>query len=328
MKYTLRIATFSLFALTAAAIFHAANEDASGELAALKEALDRPLFAKSERGEISSVLGKVERNRHVPPPELSADSFIISDINDGTVYFEGNSSAARPIASITKLLSAAVVIDTVPLEELVTISPKALEGDGDSGFTAGERVRADVLLSAGLLESSNDAILALAEHAGSILDPESLDPVAVFVNTMNKKAVALGMVSSHFTDPAGLEDEHSESSAEDVSRLLSALRKDQIYIVLWDILASREIAGETEEGHPLRTFVNNNPFLSERAGIIGGKTGYTDLAGESMTLVAHRPDGQGEIVYVVLGSEDRFRDLRTLLNWVSSAYVWEKLHSK
>ena len=102
------------------------------------------------------------------------------------------------------------------------------------------------------------------------------------------------------------------------------LRTTPKYETIWETLGYTSLTEFSADGGFVHTFENTNPFLNELSGVIGGKTGFTTAAGESMVLVAQSPDSSRELYYIVLGSGDRFSDIRTLISWVGSAYIWEQ----
>lgn len=270
------------------------------------------------------VLGYLSRNVNFLDPELSAPSAFVWDGNINKIFFKKSSLEKRPVASITKLLTSAVILDNTNLDENVVVSSIAVEQEGTAGgLVPGETLSVKDLLHIMLMESSNDAAVALAEYVGG--KESALTGIAAidnFVSQMNIKAREIGLEDSYFTDPTGLNDTDSYSTAQDIAGLVFYLRENPNYTYLWDILGKTDIKVISKEGKE-HAIVSNNPFLKEMSSAIGGKTGYTNLARESMTLLVKSPDRSGEIIYVVLGSEDRFGDIRTLVNWVSSAYVWQ-----
>ncbi len=291
---------------------------ASGEegRTAFKNRLSEQLLRTQAADETARVT-YLTPNVDIPPPVLGAAASLVWDSASSTPLWEHSARDQRPIASITKLMTAAVVSDTSRMDEPVVISDTAVETIGEAGsLRAGEALTVEALLQALLLESSNDAAVALAEHVEEYTGKN-------FVTLMNAKALSFGMSTSRFQDSAGLIDEGAYSTARDLVTLLDRLRTRPEYRDIWDILAHPTLTTFSADGQIVHSFANTNPFLEELAGVVGGKTGYTHAAGESMVLVVSSPDGSRELYYIVLGSDDRFRDMRTLINWVSSAYVWE-----
>lgn len=282
---------------------------------AFQSRLNEPLLQKSTASSVQLVR-YMQRNTNIPNPQLTAASSLVWDSASSTPLWNQNIDEKRPIASITKLITATVVLENTTLEEEVIVSEEAVSTEGHAGLLmAGERLNVATLLQAMLLESSNDAAAALAEHVENKTGTN-------FVRLMNSRADAMGMHNSEFRDPAGLVDEGAYSTARDLVTLLEQLRTTDQYETVWDILHESKLTAFSLDGTVVHTFESTNPFLEELGGVLGGKTGYTQAAGESMVLVVSAPDESRELYYIVLGSEDRFADIRTLINWVGSAYVW------
>lgn len=294
----------------------------------LRAYLNRPVLRLPvSEATAKSSFNYLQRNDFIGSPDIFAVSALVFNINEEKMLLTKNSGARRPIASITKLISSAVVLDNVEFNEMVKISTLAVQSEGDiAQLRAGEVLSVEALLNAALLVSSNDAIMALAEYVtdNNISNISQDQKEEYFVSLMNKKITGLGLSNSYFTDPAGLEDEKSFSTAEDLLIFVRELRKNPKYDALWQILPKEETVFSSQDGVFIHTFKNNNELIDTIEGIIGGKTGYTELAGESLVLVVTSPDKESEIIYIVLGSTDRFGDMRKLINWVNSAYLWEK----
>jgi D-alanyl-D-alanine carboxypeptidase len=329
MKSTLNIVMVFFLMIFLIFIVHVSGNSPEqvSERDSLKEYLSRPaLYLPVGQADANTILSYLDRNTLVKDPTVSAQSVVIWDINNDLVFFSKESNFKRPIASITKLMTAAVVLDRVQPEEEVEISFSSVESEGDAGsLMPGETLDVQTLLHAMLMESSNDAATVLAEYVGGkYSDDTSKTSVKKFVSFMNQKAEEWLLINSYYTDPAGLNDTTSFSTAHDVAFLIKNLRSDLKYGLIWQILKKEKVVFNSMDSNIEHTFTNNNPFIIDLKQSIGGKTGYTEKAGESLVLLIGSPDGESEIAYVLLGSEDRFLDMRTLINWVNSAYVWEK----
>jgi len=283
----------------------------------VKDALDRRIFALPSSAS-AEALAYIERNGAVNEPVIDASSALVVDITANAPLFSFLSDVKRPIASLTKLLTAAVVLERAGPNDAVRISEYAVSREGNTGgLYVGETLSVDTLLHAMLLESSNDAAAALAEYVSSTTEPKA------FALLMNKKADSIGLYNSYFAEPAGLNDTESASTAADVARLAEYLRENPEYSRVWEVLAKKEAVFQSLDGRITHNFITNNSLIGEIGGLIGGKTGYTDSAGGSLVLVVASPDKTRELVYVILDSNDRFGDARKLINWVSSAYLWK-----
>ncbi len=245
-------------------------------------------------------------------PELTARSAIVYDTQSSRFLFAQDTKKQLPVASLTKILSAVVIIEKLNPDDIVTVGKESLRVDGlRRDLDLGEQMRIKNLMKMMLIESSNDAAYAIAAHATI----HGID----FVAEMNKKAKAIGMQESLFLDPAGLND-NAHSTVQDLVKLVVyALRYDEI----WTLLQVKEIVLTSEDGAVIHTVKNTNQLLGTIPNISGGKTGYTDAALGCMILIVDIPGHRDKIVSIILGSTDRFGDTRKLVDWITDAYRWE-----
>lgn len=305
-------------------------ENISLAKSSMGEYIKTPLFlstlTKSSNAEKENL---PHRNSNEADLDMKAVSVLAWDINRNVVLFDKNSSEIRPIASLTKLITAAVVLDYNQASETVPVSREAIKNEGDSGnLKEGEILTIYDLLGAALMESSNDAAYALAEYTGhKIITAQNMTastvlPIRVFVKAMNQKFNTLNLTQSYFTDSSGLEDTNSFSTAQDLSKFIKHLREGSAYAPIWQITRLKKMQAVAENGLATHNFTSTNPFLDEFNNVIGGKTGYTDKALGNMILVLKSPDEKSEIVYIILGSPDRFGDMRRLVKWSETAWQW------
>jgi D-alanyl-D-alanine carboxypeptidase (penicillin-binding protein 5/6) len=243
-------------------------------------------------------------------PEIHAASAVLADLDTGQVLFDLDRNERRPIASVTKIMTALLVVERADLTDVVTVSEGAASGpvSGISGLglVAGERIRVDELLYALLLQSANDAAVALAEHVSGSVD--------AFVDDMNARAEQLGMTRTMFTSPNGLDDTGS-SSAADLVRLTRAAYRSPGFA---SVVATRFHTVESLDAKP-RIVQNRNVLLWLYPGAIGVKTGYTSPAGFCLVAAAQR--GDERLVAVVLGaSGEPFSGAAALLNYGFDAF--------
>lgn len=232
------------------------------------------------------------------PPELSAVSAVLMDAESGRVLFEQNAYEERAIASITKLMTALVAVESGhDPAEVVTIRPEWTGIEGSSIYLhAGERVTLETLLYGLLLNSGNDAAVAVAAHcAGS---------VEAFVEQMNQCAQKQGMEHTHFTNPNGLSEEGHFSTAYDMALLARACCENE---VVASIAATKSITLGT------RTFTNHNKLLWRYEGCTGMKTGFTEAAGRTLVSSAQR-NGQ-TLIAVTLNAPDDWNDHTALFDY-------------
>jgi D-alanyl-D-alanine carboxypeptidase len=247
-------------------------------------------------------------------PRLAAASWIVYDDTAGVVLDASSEHEERPMASVTKLMTALVVVRHAALDDVVTVSARA-DGTGEAsiGLVTGEQWTVFELLNAIMVRSANDAAVALAEHVGG-----SVEGFAVL---MNETAAELEMINSHFVNPHGLDAEGHYSSAADLLTLVhTALREP----VLARLMRTKVVTFRPDPDGTPRSAVNTNRLLGAYPGVIGVKTGYTSRAGR--VLLAATDIGPRRIITVVMGSEDHFADTRLLLEFAAGTFgPWDRL---
>jgi serine-type D-Ala-D-Ala carboxypeptidase (penicillin-binding protein 5/6) len=244
-------------------------------------------------------------------PQLTAMSAIVYDTRSSRYLYSKNSDVRLPIASLTKILAAVVVVENLNLDDIVIIPEEVLRVDGEKQtLYLDERVRVRDLLKMALIESSNDAAYALKYHASKL----GIDMLGL----MNKKAVELGMHNSIFHDPAGLNDD-ALSTSEDLVKLVKySLKFDE----LWSVLGEKTTSVYSVDGKIEHTVKSTNQLLGVIPDVVGGKTGYTEKALGCMLLVVDVPGKNDKLVSIILGSTERFTDTEKLINWVKRAHTW------
>ena len=243
-------------------------------------------------------------------PEVGAGSAVLVDLDTGQVLFELDRHERRPIASLTKIMTALLVVERAGLTDVVTVSEGAASGQVSGisglGLEPGERIRVNELLYALLLQSANDAALALAEHVSGSVDS--------FVEAMNARAEQLGMTRTMFASPNGLDDS-GYSSAGDLVRLSRAALRSRGFA---SVVATRFHTVESLDAEP-RIVQNRNVLLWLYPGAIGVKTGFTSPAGFCVVAGAQR--GDERLLAVVLGEPgEPFSDAASLLNYGFDAF--------
>lgn len=238
--------------------------------------------------------------------ELSAHSAIVMCPDTGDVLFEKNADERMLIASITKIMTAIVIIENCDLDRSVVIKPEwsAVEGSSmyakpDESYTVRE------LLTGMMLASGNDAAEALACTLSG--DDRS------FSVKMNEKAAQLGMSESSFRNPHGLDDGEHYSTARDMAKLTAYCMKNEVF---------RQIVSQNSADIKGVTYYNHNRLLREYDGCIGVKTGYTEAAGRTLVSCAERNGMQ--LVCVTLSAPDDWNDHKYLLD---KAFSEQKLLS-
>lgn len=241
------------------------------------------------------------------PPKLSARAYLITDVDTGEVILEKNSQEVLPIASITKLVTALVSLEVINQEKSLAVSNRALETFSEAGgLRIGERLPAGSLLYPLLLESSNDAAEVLAEAVGR----------ETFVNYMKERARVIGLTSTSFDDPSGI-SAGNVSTAQELSELLVHIHKNKRFVL--DVLQKKNYSFA---GHDWKNFLN---FVDDPR-YLGGKSGHTTAAGDTLAALFSVPleeFSNHTIAVILLGSDDREKDARTVLNYLSEAAYYE-----
>ncbi len=261
------------------------------------------------------------RNRQVEDLEIeakSAISVLVDNSGDEKILFKKESTKPLPIASLTKLMTANVVLEYYDLQKIVSINQEAAEltGLGKGKLKVGESFYMKDLLYPMLIESNNSAAFVLAEELGQ----------AVFTELMNFEAERkIGMKNTYFVNPTGLDAVDSNgtinySTAEDLKKLSIYLLKTKPEV--WKISITPQFELYSWDGILQERFENTNELLSEIPGIIGGKTGWTNQAQGCFLLIIKSPQNRGLVINIILGSQDRFGEMKKLINWLNYAYKW------
>ena len=230
---------------------------------------------------------------------------LLFDVDTGRVLWRRRPTARRPIASLTKMMTALVVDNRVPAGRRLRVTQHALDTTGSAVglMKKGMRLDVRVLLYGLLLPSGNDAARVLAEGAGG--------SIKGFVRRMNAYASRLGLQCSHFATPSGLEDRGNRSCAADLAAIARAvLRRPRLAKIVGS--RSKVLPFPRVKGHKLFLY-NHNPLLFEGyRGVTGVKTGFTDAAGACFVATATR--GAVKLGVVLLDSPDIERQSRKLLD--------------
>lgn len=239
-------------------------------------------------------------------PRVTAEAFHVVDAQTGAVLATRGATTSRPMASVTKLMTAVVVRQYAELDELVVISQAAVAvGEAEIDLVAGEVWTVRELLSAIMVRSANDAAYALAEHVGGSIEG--------FAALMNQTAFELDLQDSHFVNPHGLDHPEHYTSARDLVTLAQVAMEDPVIARL--AMTKVVVFRDDPSGVPRRA-INTNRLLNAYPGVVGLKTGFTNRAGR--VLVSVTRSGGRNIVIAVMGSEDHFADTRELIEYALS----------
>lgn len=245
-----------------------------------------------------------------PNLTAKASSAMIYDLNSGSVIYQKDADTKRSIASINKLMTALVIMESHKPNEVVTIKDLPALGPYDQkiGIRNGEEFELSELLKATLIHSANDAANALA-----IYDSGSIE---AFAGKMNQKAKQWGLDNSKYSNANGLEGGDDYSTAKDVATLASLLIQNKYFA---DIVKTKSLYVSNLEGKEY-LLTSTNKILGQ-SGVVGMKTGYTLKAGECLVTVADK--GGNKIVTVVLDSPDRFQESKSMIDWAFNNYIWQ-----
>ena len=250
-------------------------------------------------------------------PTIDAAAYILQDYHTGKVLAENNADAKLAPASLTKIMTVYVVFTELSnghlhLEDMVTISEKAWKTSGSRMFIElGNQVNVEDLLKGVIIQSGNDASVALAEHVGGNEE--------TFAEMMNQHAIRLGMANSHFKNSDGLPVEDHYTTARDLAILTTALIKEFPDYYRW--------FSQKEFTFNKITQQNRNKLLSRDESVDGVKTGFTDDAGYCLVASALREDMR--LISVVMGAKSanaRANENQTLLNYGFRFYESHRLY--
>jgi D-alanyl-D-alanine carboxypeptidase (penicillin-binding protein 5/6) len=251
------------------------------------------------------------------PPSTGARSFIIQDYGSGNVLAEENSEVSVEPASITKLMTAYVVFselqsNNIALSDIVTISEKAWRTPGSRMFVeVGKKVTVEELLQGMIIQSGNDATVALAEYVAGSEDS--------FADAMNKHAAEIGLTGSYFMNSTGLPDENHYMTARDIATLASLVISKYPEYYKW--YSQKEYTFNDITQH------NRNKLLWRDPSVDGLKTGHTESAGYCLVTSAKK-EGM-RLITVVLGTDSanaRADASQALLNYGFRFFETHKLY--
>lgn len=239
---------------------------------------------------------------------VSARGAVLMEAESGDVIFGQNENARLPMASTTKIMTALVALEQLPLDTVVKITAESVGVEGSSIYLVeGETLTLEQLLYALLLESANDAAAAIAVAvAGSVED---------FAVLMNEKAEELGLTDTHFVNPHGLDHEDHYTTA----RELALIAKEALsHPTFREICSSKRKTIPLHGDEGVRVLINHNKLLTSYEGCIGVKTGFTKKTGRCLVSAAEREGVT--LIAVTLNAPDDWRDHTAMLDYGFGAY--------
>lgn len=319
-----------------------ATEEISNKKESVQENCDR--FENADNGEKSAgsnefnllPIDTVYASGFIPVREANArdlkiwaGSSVAIDVGSGTILHYDNGRKRTQIASLTKMMTAILAMENIKdLNEEVVITKEALDVSGTivgcptsvfcngNRMYEGEKVKVIDLMKAMLMNSANDAATILGIQIAGSSDK--------FVQMMNDETKKLGLKDTHFCTPSGLEIDGQEdqcySSAYDIARVAAYSLQ---YDTIWNIMRISEDRFYSTDGKYMHELKNTDQLLNNLPNCIGGKTGFTPMAGKSLLLGATDPSGKHKIIAVVLNDETRWEDMKTLIDWVFENYKWK-----
>ncbi len=266
-----------------------------------------------------------EKIEDLPLPKSSAAlSVFYPKQGERVVLYEKDSKTPFPIASISKLMTAVIVLENYNLEEEIKIKESEIVSRTEfRDFKWWSETKIGDIIYPMLIESNNSAAFALA-LAGERFFKEDKEGVELFIEKMNEKAENIGMEKTYFVNPSGLDGkgEYNLSTVEDIAKLSFYILQQNKNI--FEITTFPSFRLYSPDKLMFYEAVNTNDFLHDKnfawkENIVGGKTGWTHAAYGCLLLLLEVPE-EGNLVNVVLGAEDRFLEMEKLLNYVYNAY--------
>jgi D-alanyl-D-alanine carboxypeptidase (penicillin-binding protein 5/6) len=240
---------------------------------------------------------------------VTASGILILDIGSSQEVYARSADVTRPIASLTKMMTALIIVEQHSLDEWVRVPDDIKEIEGsNAGLPPGSEFTVGDLLSAILIHSANDAAETLARyHSGS---------VEAFVGEMNLRAKSLGLRNTRYANPVGFDDPYQHSTARDQAWLaMFVLRHPEIR----ERMATPTISIQSRDGQSTLSLTNTHQLLKPDTAIVAGKTGTTLGAGQCLLSVVG--DGGREYVVVLLGSRARYVDMQVVLDVLADLLV-------
>ena len=248
----------------------------------------------------------------IAKPEISSEAGILYDVTNGRVLFEKNADEKLAPASTTKLMTALLVLEKAKLDDKVTFSKTAVtdleSGAVKIGLVEGDQVAVKDCLYALLLKSANEVANGLAEHvSGSI---------SGFSELMNTRARELGCTNTHFVNPNGLNSDEQYTTCRDMAKIAAAAFANQ---TLCEIDSTLSYQFPATKAASARTITPGHKMLYPKdsryyAGIVGGKTGYTSKAGNTLVTCVEK-DGVRMVAVVLKSRSTHYADTKLMLDY-------------
>jgi D-alanyl-D-alanine carboxypeptidase (penicillin-binding protein 5/6) len=260
-------------------------------------------LAKRHQGSVRQTQPLSQDVSTLPWGRVPAHSILLKELNSGRVLYQHESDKRLSPASLTKIMSALVILEQGRLDDLVTVSPTAAKAHKTHlRLKPGQVFRLDDLLKGMLIMSANDACLAAVEHVGG--------DEAQFVGLMNAKAAELGLSDTHFSNACGFDHPDHYSTAEDLARLSVIALEQPTFRQLVREERAMIMPINGTHGYLLH---NTNRLLGRIPGVEGVKTGFTSKAGRC--LIAKVSQNGSDLLLVILNSNRRWNTAVSLINY-------------
>ena len=254
-------------------------------------------------------------------PPIAAKSFLAADLKSNYVFAQGDPDEPLPIASLTKLMTAAVSVEYINIESTITVTPSMIVKTSIPRLKVGKQYSLYDLLRPLLMESSNEAAVAISDFLGP----------KYFVSLMNRQAASIGMTNTHFVDASG-SDWGDVSTAHDLFVLAQYLYDNRSFVL--QMTTNQNKLVDTYGPGAFPTLQNFNVFADD-PDFVGGKVGVSGGASDTILSVFNEPflistttdatttiasTTTRPIMFVILGSNDYAADAETFLGWIKSNY--------
>lgn len=245
---------------------------------------------------------------------LSAQAVLVIDNNSQSVLLSKQAHQLLPPASTTKIVTALVARQLYQLEDPITVREEIFANGNKMKLFLGEKLDVLTALKGLLIPSGNDVALLLANHHP--------DGYAGFIKEMNQLSTDLYLEDSHWTNASGLDDANHYTTAFDLAILTQELMKDE---VLRQIVGTKSEMVFDTTGQYQHLLLNTHQLLGRVEGVVGVKTGTTELAREA--LVTQLEKDNHSILIVVLSSQDRYTETKLIIDWITAHYRWYSAES-
>ena len=260
---------------------------------------------------------------------VNAKASLMIELNSGKIIYQDKAKTKNYPASVTKILTAIIVLENCKLDDVATVSKSAISQIPEAYVVAplfvGEKIKIEDLLYALMLKSANDAAYVLAEHVGGTVEG--------FANMMNKKAEELGCKNSHFVNPNGIHNNNHYTTAYDMYLISKYAMENEEFVKIvstykYALPATNKYSNKDRIMENTNDFINPNSKYYDK-NVNGIKTGTTNQAGNCLITDVSKNDF--EIITVVLGAEtkdSKFSETSKMINYMFDNYTYTKVHKK